>query len=153
MASAALFLRRSDASSWNNAFVNFDVNGWFAAPNYVVTKLYRENYAPNRLELTGEQGGLNFIATQSADGLATIVKAVNPREKAVQVSVTLSNAPAYLKPQLQLVSPGSLQAANTMQQPNVVKPVDASVTQNGNVFSFIMPPLSVGVFKVISEGK
>ncbi|MBC8054217.1 MAG: carbohydrate binding domain-containing protein [Sphingobacteriaceae bacterium] len=153
MASAALFLRRTDASSWNNAFVNFDVNGWFAAPNYVITKLYRENYAPNRLELTGEQGGLNCIATQSADGLVTTVKAVNPGEKTVQVSVTLSNALAYLKPQLQLVAPGSLQAANTMQQPTAVNPVDASVTQNGNVFTFIMPPLSVGVFKVKSEGK
>ena len=34
MGAAALFIRRTDAPAWNNAFINFDYKGVFVAPNY-----------------------------------------------------------------------------------------------------------------------
>ena len=39
----ALFLRHTSAGAWDNAFINFDHTGWYAAPNYVVMKLWWDN--------------------------------------------------------------------------------------------------------------
>ena len=65
MAASALFLRHTSATGWNNAFINFDQNGWFQAPNYVVMKLWRDHFQPNRIAVYGDMKGLNVIATIS----------------------------------------------------------------------------------------
>ena len=76
----ALFLRHVSASGWDNAFVNFDHRTWFPAPNYVVMKLWRDHYAPQRIALEGQTEPLNAVATKSADGKTLYVKAVNPSD-------------------------------------------------------------------------
>ena len=80
MGAAALFIRRTDAPDWNNAFINFDYKGLFVAPNYLVTKLWHDNFSKNRLAYTGETGDLNVSTTLSDDGKQVIVKLVNPTE-------------------------------------------------------------------------
>jgi alpha-N-arabinofuranosidase len=59
----ALFFRHFSASGWDNAFVNFDHRTWFPAPNYVVMKLWRDHFCPQRIELAGERRELNVVAT------------------------------------------------------------------------------------------
>ncbi len=108
----ALFLRHVSASAWDNAFVNFDHRTWFPAPNYVVMKLWREHYAPQRIALEGEAGSLNAVATRSADGRTLFVKAVNPSDEAANVLLQVTgDTPDSAT--LQLIAPGQLAARNT----------------------------------------
>jgi alpha-L-arabinofuranosidase len=117
----ALFLRHVSASAWDNAFVNFDHRTWFPAPNYVVMKLWREHYAPQRIALDGPTEPLNAVASRSEDGKTLYVKAVNPAAEAVRVQLTLNNV-APGKASLQLVAPGDLAARNTLEARDTVRP-------------------------------
>ncbi|MCL5269397.1 MAG: alpha-L-arabinofuranosidase, partial [bacterium] len=145
MAAPALFLRHVSASNWDNAFINFDQKGWFPAPNYVVMKLWHDHYAPLRVALEGDEGPLNAVATRSEDGQTVCLKAVNPSEEAVEVSVILVGNDKPRAAEMQLVAPGSPMARNTLDAPEAVRPEAAAVRLDGGRAHFMMPPLSAGV--------
>jgi alpha-N-arabinofuranosidase len=144
----ALFLRHTSAGAWDNAFINFDHTGWFPAPNYVVMKLWWDNYAPQFLSLSGEQEGCNIVATLSEDNTFLVLKAVNPTEQEKTVVVELEGAFAPTIATMQLVAPGSLRARNTMDAPTAVAPELKSVQLNGNRAQFDLPAYSAAVIKL-----
>lgn len=146
----ALFLRHTSAGGWDNAFINFDHTGWFPAPNYVVMKLWRDHYAPHRIAVEGSTGGLNIASTRSEDGKTVFVKAVNPTEEAAKVKIELTG---YTVDQtsMQLVAPGDVNARNTLNAPETVKPERAPVVNDGRILRFSLPPLSCGVVEIRLE--
>ena len=146
----ALFLRHVSASGWDNAFVNFDHRTWFPAPNYVVMKLWREHYAPQRIALEGETASLNAVATRSADGKTLCFKAVNTSDAAVPVALGLPDG-VVGKAKLQVVAPGELNARNTLAARDVVQPKSADVRQEGGTLRFTLPPISCGVLEIRCE--
>jgi alpha-N-arabinofuranosidase len=148
MACPALWLRHSSAPDWDNAFINFDQSRWFAAPNYVVMKLFRDHFAPQQVALGGDTGGLNVIATKTEDGKKLIVKLVNPTEKAIDAKLAPGGAFAAATPKMQLVAPDSLDAKNSFDQPDVVKVVDGKIARSGSDVTFSMPRWSVGVVEL-----
>ena len=87
MGAAALFIRRTDSPDWNNAFINFDYKGLFVAPNYVVTKLWYDNFSKYRLAYTGETGNISISTTLSENGENVIVKIVNPTENPCDLTI------------------------------------------------------------------
>lgn len=124
IASPALFLRHVSANDWDNAFVNFDNDQCFPAPNYVVMKLWRESYAPNRVELKLETDDandraplVNAVATKSEDGKTLYFKAVNNRETAVEYRVALADAKAKAV-KATVVSPEAADAKSKLFQRN-----------------------------------
>jgi len=143
----ALFLRHVSATAWDNAFINFDQSRWFPAPNYVVMKLWRDHYAPQRVELTGSPGPLNIVATKSTDGKRVILKAVNPSDQAVSVSVEIAGVQTG-KAEMTLVAPGSLRARNTLASPHTVTPKPGPASIADGTVRFEMPALSAGVVEV-----
>jgi alpha-N-arabinofuranosidase len=144
----ALFLRHVSASGWDNAFVNFDHTGWFPAPNYVVMKLWRDHYAPQRIAVEGEPGSLNAVATRSADAKTLCFKAVNPSTEAVVVELKLAPGFSPGTAEMQLVAPGTLQARNTLDEPHAVRPVSGQATVDSGRVRFELPGLSAGVVTI-----
>lgn len=146
----ALFLRHVSATDWDNAFINFDQCSWFAAPNYVVMKLWRDHYAPERVAVEGQAGSLNVSATRRpADG-AVIVKVVNPGREAVSLELSLPGPLSAAK--ARMVAPGALDARNTLAEPNRVKVQDLAVKTEGGKATVDLPALSAAVV-TISTGK
>ena len=144
MGAAALFIRRTDSPDWNNAFINFDYRGVFAAPNYLVTKLWHDNFSKYRLDYTGETGNLSINTTLSDNGRNVIVKIVNPTENSCELIIdgdwkTLTGA-VY-----DFIAPGSLSAANSMEAPNAVKVETKEVAPSNNSITLTVAPLSAGV--------
>ena len=75
----ALFLRHTNPpGGWDNAFINFDHTGWFPAPNYVVMKLWRDHYAPNRVETTDTDTDLSVSSVITEDEQTLYIHVVNP---------------------------------------------------------------------------
>ncbi len=151
MAGPALMARHVSAHDWDNGFINFDNKGWFAGPNYVVMKLWRENFAPNRVaaEVQGVTAqNFNLIATKSADGRQAYLKAVNFSDEPMNVTTTVEGALKPTGATMKLVAPGSLQARNSMFEKDVIKAVDAPVTLNGNQVKFALPPNSAAVVQL-----
>jgi alpha-N-arabinofuranosidase len=153
MAGPALMAREVSAHDWDNAFINFDRNGWFPGPNYVVMKLWREHFAPSRLNVTGGAENLNLVATRSEDGRQVILKGVNQSREPMDVTASLEGGFRAADAKMQLVAPGSLQARNTFADPGTIAPADAPVsldTASGKV-SFTLPPWAAGVVRVRAQ--
>jgi alpha-N-arabinofuranosidase len=148
MAAAALFIRRTDAPDWNNAFINFDYKGLFLAPNYVVTKLWYDNFSKYRLAYTGETDSLSISTTLSENGRNVIVKIVNPTEKIYDLTIDgdwkLITGAGY-----DFVAPDSLNAANSMEFPNAVTVEKKEISPVSNSVVLSIEPLSVGVLTLI----
>ncbi len=147
MGAAALFIRRTDAPDWNNAFINFDYKGLFVAPNYLVTKLWYDNFSRYRLSYTGETGSLSISTTLSENGKEVIVKIVNPTENACGLSVK-GDWKSLKGAGYEYIAPGSLTAENSMDSPNAVSVEKKEVSVSDNTVSLDIAPLSVGVLRL-----
>jgi len=147
----ALFLRHVSARSWDNAFINFDHRTWFPAPNYVVMKLWREHYAPDRIQLDGDTEPLNAVVAKSADGKVLYVKIVNPSEESVPVRLTLKEGFRVGKASMQIVSPDSLSARNSLDEPTRIRPGPHEVKTEGQSIAFTMPRWSAGVATIVGQ--
>jgi len=145
MAAPALALRHISAMGWNNAFVNFDQNGYFLAPNYIVMKLWREHFAPNLIEVLGETDNLNLIATKSEAGKIVYVKVVNPTEKSYVVQLSMAGNEQLKSTSFQLVAPGSIDAVNSMANPSTVSANDGKLIRNGENIQITVPAYSAGI--------
>ena len=152
MGGPALFLRHVSApGTWNNAFINFDHRAWFPAPNYVVMKFWRDHYAPQRIDLTGDAGRLNAIATKSADGKTLYFKAVNPTEQSAAVELTVQSGFRVGGAGMLQVAPDSLDACNSLDKPEVVRPMPAAVEVDGQKIRCNLPRWSAVVVTLKQE--
>jgi alpha-N-arabinofuranosidase len=149
MSCPALWMRRTWATAWNNALINFDQNRWFPAGNYVVMKLFRDSYAPKLLAMDGPQKPLNLTATRSENGDTVYLKLVNPEKTPVDAEFSFDGSFTASSTSMQLVAPGEETAKNSLDHPDVIKPVAAQVQRGGNKIRVSLPPLSVGVVSVV----
>jgi alpha-L-arabinofuranosidase len=147
MAAAALFIRRTDAPDWNNAFINFDYKGLFVAPNYLVTKLWHDNFSKNRLTYTGETGDLSVSTTLSEDRKKVIVKLVNPTESACELEIK-GDWKSLTAAAFDYIAPGSASAANSIDSPDAVKIEKKEIKPANNVAILTVAPLSAGVLNL-----
>ena len=148
MGGPALFLRHTSATAWDNAFINFNQGAWFPAPNYVVMKLWRDAYAPIRVDTTGDSQPLNAVATKTADGKTCVFKVVNPSESPHAVSLAIDGDHQLGEPRLALVAPGATTVRNSIDTPHAVRPSDGEVTRAASTVRFTLPPLSVAVVTI-----
>ena len=147
MGAAALFIRRTDAPDWNNAFINFDYKDLFVAPNYQVTELWYDHFSKYLLDYEGETGGLSVVTTLSENGRDVIVKVVNPTEEALDLKVS-GDWKGIAGTAYDFYAPGSLTAANSMAEKNAVALQHASpAAQDGTVVLHV-EPLSAGVLTI-----
>jgi len=142
-----LFIRRTDAPAWNNAFINFDYKGLFVAPNYLVTKLWHDNFSKKRLAFTGETGDLSISTTLSENSKKVIVKIVNPTDKPYELTVT-GDWKKLTGAGYEYLAPGSLTAANSMEAPNAVAVKKQNVVPVGAKVTITLAPLSAGVLNL-----
>jgi alpha-N-arabinofuranosidase len=147
MGAAALFIRRTDMPDWNNAFINFDYKGVFVAPNYLVTKLWHDNFSKNKIPYTGEIGDLSVSTTLSEDGKKVIVKLVNPTDSPYELHIS-GDWKSLPRADYQFIAPGSLTAANSMASPHAVKVEKIDVKTNNNTATISIAPLSAGVINL-----
>jgi len=146
IATPALFLRRTDATAWDNAFINHDHLSWFAAPNYVVMKLYYDHFQPFRVGCDAPEG-LNVSATRSADGAKVVVKVVNAGDAAVSSAIEMDSSYAARSAKAWRVEAG-LNDRNTLADPKRIAPKEMKATLSRNQIEMEFPPRSVTVIEV-----
>ena len=163
IAAPALFLRHKSATGWDNAFVNFDQAGWFPAPNYVVMKLWHDNFLPNRVEwtsespdLTGAMPIINAVATASDTGKTVVFKAVNNKAEDVTLKLTIANfkigsaTATVVTPELAQGEPVSakLTKRNDLGAADRIAPKPNDATVDGNTITVVLPALSANLIRV-----
>ena len=147
MGAAALFIRRTDAPDWNNAFINFDYKDVFVAPNYQVTELWYDHFSRYRLSFEGDTKELSVVTTMSEDGRSVVVKVVNPTETSYSLEVN-GDWPGIGETEYEYYAPGSLDVANSMENKNAVAlKTKTPAVADGKVVIEI-EPLSAGVITI-----
>jgi len=114
----------------------------------VVMQLWRNHYAPNRIEMAGDTEALNTVATKSQDGKTVYIKYVNPGQVAAQVSLNLADEFAAKTARMQFVAPGSLEARNSLQRPRTVRSEPGRIDLDRGTMRFILPALSAAVVTI-----
>jgi alpha-N-arabinofuranosidase len=147
MGAAALFIRRTDAPDWNNAFINFDYKDLFKAPNCQVTELWYDHFSKYRLAYTGETGNLSVSTTMSENGADVIVKVVNPTEESATLRIT-GDWTGVTKAEYEYYAPGSLTVANSMENKHAVALKKATAKIEDNDVLLSVPALSAGVLVI-----
>lgn len=147
MGAAALFIRRTDAPDWNNAFINFDYKDLFVAPNYQVTELWHDHFSRYRIDYKGDTKDLSIMTTMSEDGRNVIVKIVNPTEKAYKLTVS-GDWKGIAATEYEYYAPGALDVANSMEKKDAValKTSRPAITDESAVLE--VEPLSAGVMTI-----
>lgn len=151
MACPALWLRHLSARDWRNASVNFDHRGWYPAPIYTVMNLFRDSYAPNQLEITGDRKGLSVIATMSDDKKRIYLKVVNALDKVVDVDLAIKGGFEVSGVNMKLIAPDSLKAQNSLENPDLVKVFDGDIRTKGGKNLFTLPRWSVCKVEMIRQ--
>jgi alpha-N-arabinofuranosidase len=136
MASPAHLLRRETAPTSGSALINFDQSSWFPSPVYVVMKLFRDHFAPELLEISGDPAGLSANATRTSDGDRIYLKLVNPTGQEVPVQIALRGDFPLLAASMQLVAADS---------PAADQPVAANIERTGMTVRLRLPGRSVAV--------
>jgi len=149
MGGPALFLRHTSASAWDNAFINFDHTGWFPAPNYVVMKLWRDNYAPNRIRSIYYDSTLNIVSTLSSNKKLAYCKIVNPVKNRKKINIEVNDLFPIRDVELQIITADSLEHRNTMNNPESIIAKPENITIRGQNIIFDMPAYSCGILKII----
>ena len=144
MGAAALFIRRTDAPDWNNAFINFDYQGLLVAPNYLVTELWENHYSPYRLAYEGDTKDLSVSATLAENAGSVIVKVVNPTDKPYTLTLDGNWGP-LAGASYEYYAPGDLLAANTMEQRHAIGLKTKDLPLQGERLVLDLEPLSAGV--------
>ncbi len=142
MGGPALFLRHTSATAWDNAFINFDQSGWFPAPNYVVMKLWREHYAPDRLDMTGMPDSVNAVASFDPADKRMVVKLVNNSQSDRALNILLPENYKGNQATGYLVRGMNLSDRNTMEQPDRIAPKNQPVSIKGQKIYTNLPALS-----------
>ena len=163
IAAPALFLRHKSATGWDNAFVNFDQAGWFPAPNYVVMKLWHDNFMPNRVEwtsespdLTGDMPIINVQASVSDTGRTVVFKAVNNKEEDVTLKLTItgfkigSATATVVTPELAQGEPvnAKLTKRNDLGAADRIAPKPTDATVEESTITVVLPALSANLIRV-----
>ena len=147
MGAAALFIRRTDAPDWNNAFINFDYKDLFKAPNCQVTELWYDHFSKYRLAYSGETGNVSVSTTMSENGADVIVKVVNPTDQPATLRIK-GDWKGISKTEFEYYAPGSLTVANSMENKNAVALQKSAASTDGNDVILSIPALSAGVLTI-----
>ena len=147
MGAAALFLRRTDAPDWNNAFINFDYKDLFKAPNCQVTELWYDHFSKYRLAYSGDTGNLSVSTTMQEDGAGVIVKVVNPTEEPATLRIK-GDWTDVKDAAFEYYAPGSLTVDNSMENKHAVALQKAKAKSEGRDVVLSIPSLSAGVLTI-----
>ena len=130
MGAAALFIRRTDAPDWNNAFINFDYKDLFKAPNCQVT--------------------LSVSTTMMENGAGVIVKVVNPTEEPATLRIK-GDWTSVKEAIFEYYAPGSLTIANSMENKHAVALQKVMPKTDGCDVILSVPALSAGVLTISKQ--
>ncbi|MBO4656163.1 MAG: alpha-L-arabinofuranosidase [Bacteroidales bacterium] len=147
MGAAALFIRRTDAPDWNNAFINFNYKDLYVAPNYQVTKLWHDHFSTRLLSFEGETADLNIVTTMSENGHDVIIKVVNPTDKPYKLTFK-GKFDAAFDAVYDYYAPGDLMVGNTLEKKDAVALQQKSFKVSASEGALDIAPYSAGVITV-----
>ena len=143
MASYAPLFAHVDAWQWTPDLIWFDNLRSFGTPNYYVQKLYANNVGTRILPVTAPKG-LYVSASIDERTSEAIVKIVNVSGAArpVQIGGAFGSGRAFV------LANADLKAENSLDQPELLTPVESAVAASPHGLNFRLQPYSFTVLRL-----
>jgi alpha-N-arabinofuranosidase len=155
MCSYAPLLAHVDGWQWKPDLIWFNNLTSYGTTNYYVQKLFSTNKGTsvlnmlqNNKPLTGQQG-LYTTAAVDKQTSEIILKLVNTTDK-IQTNSFVIQTSRKIEPKAKLtvLKNESLEGMNTIDKPDVIKPVDQDITLKGKNFEMSVSPYSFTVLRI-----
>lgn len=154
MCSYAPLLAHTDGWQWTPDLIWFDNLTSYGTTNYYVQKLFGTNKGThvlnmlqNNQPLTG-QNGLYASATLDKNSREIILKLVNNSGESQLVDVVLKTSAQLIKKAKLTVLKGELSAVNSIENPDIVKPVDRDIDIKGKKVALPLAPYSFSLVRI-----
>ncbi len=158
MASYAPLLAHVDAWQWSPDLIWFDNLSTYRTPSYYVPQLYSANKGSHLLQLKKEGNPMNgeegLFGTAAWDDQTNelILKLVNRNSEAKRISVHLQSTGTFDEnAEIIVLSQDDLDAINTIEQPDYLKPHKKAIRLNGRELEAELDPYSLSVIKIRKE--
>ena len=166
MATYAPLFAHVEGWQWRPDMIWFDNMNCVRTASYYVQQLYAHNIGTNTLTLTMNkknvtgadgQNGLFASAVWDKDSKEFIVKVANTSGE--KQDITLVFEGLGKKEQLvsgkciKLNSPSGLDAENTIENPDIISPIESTVSITGNVFNTNVEPFTFVIYKFTKTTK
>jgi len=157
MASYAPLFGNVDAWQWRPNLIWVDSLRIYATPNYYVQQLFSRNRGDEVLPVTLDglettpEGRQNIYASATHDGETgeLILKVVNPEAQAQTADLKLNGwTQVQAAGRATVLAGDRLDAVNSLDQPTVVAPVEATLADAAGSFAHTFPPYSVTVLRI-----
>ncbi|MEJ2006849.1 MAG: alpha-L-arabinofuranosidase C-terminal domain-containing protein [Acidobacteriota bacterium] len=175
MSCPALLMRNTTDDPLWHAWIYHNHMTWFPSSGYVVEKLFREHYEPERFASTSgtfrdipnrkiffdkiaqmipqgwQAGTVDAIATGSADGRQIVIKAVN-YEGSPNILLTRlqgSSVPANAQVKVYTLKAGLMNAAS-LENPDKIEPVETTMPYAHDL-TIDLAPYSVTVIEIVAK--
>lgn len=153
MATYAPLFAHVDGWQWRPDLIWFDNLSSVRSVNYYVQQLYGMNKGSNVLSLT-ENGkavegndGLYASAVYDKSEGSYIVKVANTTNASKDISIVFNGLKKLSSGQVTTLHADSNEAANTVENKNIVMPQTADVTANGNILKVNIGARTFAVYK------
>lgn len=159
----AIFIGKEPDSQWSLMLINHNKTGSFVAPNFLAMKLYRDNLGryllPTKIEGPMERNAegksvsvLDVVASKSSRG-RFILKVVNrhPENDIAAKIILTKGAKVGEKYDYQVLTAPSVEARNTLTEPNTVSVTRKKGRIQGKEWVHTFPARSVTVINARME--
>ncbi len=150
MASYAPLFAHIERWQWKPNLIWMDNLRSFGTPSYYVQQLFSLHRAARVLPATlgGDSNGLFVVAGRSADDKQVIIKVVNTRSEAANVSIKLAGATDVQKSADMITLSGDPKDENTLDEPLKINPKAARLSDAAANFTHGFPANSLTVLRL-----
>jgi alpha-N-arabinofuranosidase len=145
-----------EAWQWRPSMIWFDNLNAFGSANYHVQKLFSLNKGTDLLDCTvagapqlnEKSQVLHASAVLDRDAGRIIIKAVNVSGRPLKTSFDIKTARIGNTANVITLSSGSLEDANSLEEPDKIVPVESTVKINGPQFDYELKPDSLTILNI-----
>lgn len=155
MCSYAPLLAHTEAWQWKPDLIWFDNLTSFGTANYQVQKIFSTNKGTDLLTITKDnvslvgQEGIYASAVWDETSKEVIIKLVNNNDSPKSISLNLKTKKRLdTNAKLILLTSKSLDDVNSIENPDVVVPVEKQITTKGKSLTANLEPYSLSVIKI-----
>lgn len=132
-------------NGWDQGQIFFTPSKVWGMPPFYAQQMASENHLPLLVSSSSRVAGLNMSATKSETGDTLLLHVVNTSSTAKKTIVSINGFSAtYCKVETTTLS-GALNAVNTLANPELIKPVQATFETGIDSFSYSFPAYSYSI--------
>ena len=134
---------------WDTDLIGYDASRSYGSPSYYAQVLFGSHVGDHTLASNSDGAGakLFYSITGSAETKKLYLKLVNAASTPQGVDIDLEGAKLAPKAKLTTLSAKDTQSTNSIDKPDLIKPVESTVTLTGSHLRHTMPQYAIEVIE------